>query len=73
VHEADTTVEAGEILGEITGWIVEDTALAVCVAAAGTALQLVSAALTPIIIGIGSSTPTIPTSGWPECRPLGMH
>jgi hypothetical protein len=52
VHEADTTVEAGEILGEITGWIVEDTALAVCVAAAGTALQLVSAALTPIIIAV---------------------
>ena len=43
-HEADTTVEAGEIFGEITGWIVEDTALAACVAAAGTALQLVSAA-----------------------------
>ena len=40
VHEADTTVEAGEIFGEITGWIVGDTALAAGIAAAGTAFAI---------------------------------
>ncbi len=51
-HGIETTAEVGEIVAEAAGWIVEETALAVGVGAAVTALQMVSAALTPIAIGI---------------------
>jgi hypothetical protein len=52
VHRAEKGVEVGEIIGETAGWIVEETALGTVVGAVSTSLQLVSAALTPIMIGI---------------------
>lgn len=52
VHEADTTVAAGEIFGEITGWIVEDTALAAPRSGGRHSLAIGFRGLTPIIIGI---------------------